>query len=63
MNPLTILQLILLAEQGVTPLLNFIAQLKAQAGISDADLLSLAEQTDAATRAKVEAFLAKLPAV
>lgn len=62
MTPKEILDMVLLGEQAVGPILELVTKLKAQSGLSDADLLNLAEQQDAATRARVAAFLARVNA-
>lgn len=63
MTPKAILDAILLGEQAIGPLLNLVASLKSQSGLSDADLLALAEKEDAATRDLVVAFLARINSV
>ena len=52
--------IITLALQGLNASLALIAELKAQSGMTDDQLLALAESQDKATRDKIAAFLKTL---
>jgi hypothetical protein len=60
MTPKQILDLVLLGEQAVGPILELVLKLKSQSGLSDSDLLDLAEKEDGATRERVAIFLARV---
>ena len=60
MTPGQVLALITLASQLEEQAVKFIAEIKAQHGLSDEQLLAAAESEDQATRDRIAAYLQKL---
>jgi predicted NBD/HSP70 family sugar kinase len=60
MNAQEIIQLIILGEQAIGPIVEMIAKLKLQSGLSDEQLLAEAEKGDQQVRDAVAAHLARV---